>query len=667
MSIRQLTSSELPLRSRAVLLPLALGLVLVPALTASPTSDTPIADAALVGDHDTVRSLLRHGGDVNAAQGDGMTALHWAAMQGDAELVDMLLYAGANVQATTRLGGYTPLLLASRSGNAAVVQKLLAAGADPLQVTGSGTTTLMFAAASGSAEAVEQLIASGAPVDQTEAASGQTALMFAAANNRASVVDALIRHGADPAVTTAVIDAEELEKANRAAQRKKFEALRAAREEEEAAKKEAEKKQAQEAKAKAAAAEQAEAIDDPELGGQVPPADLEQPRSEQPASASAAKAETKVAGKAPLDPTAELKGAGQDDAEGQRAERKAPKKQRKKAKKKKGVEEERPRPKSFGQLVGKQGGMTALHHAARQGHLEAVKALLAANSDINQVTEGDQTSPLLIATINGHFDLARYLLEQGADPTLASAAGATPLYGAINIQWAPHSFYPQPSPAQQKTTHLEMLQALLDHGADPNARLEKKLWYTGFNFDQSGVDEAGATAFWRAAQAGDVEAMRLLVAGGADPTIPTIIVPERRLPNGRNAGSNLEAKQPKLGGPAVTPFQMASGAGYVGNYHRNAPGGWMPAVRYFVEEIGVDVNAADHKGYTPLHSAAAMGDNELILYLVFHGANVKAVNHDGQTVADMANGPVQRIQPFPETLKLLEGMGSENNDNCVSC
>ena len=60
-------------------------------------------------DRAAVKTLLKHGADVNAAQGDGMTALHWAATQGDVELTQMLLYAGANVEGDTRIGGYTPL------------------------------------------------------------------------------------------------------------------------------------------------------------------------------------------------------------------------------------------------------------------------------------------------------------------------------------------------------------------------------------------------------------------------------------------------------------------------------------------------------------------------------------------------------------------------------
>ena len=93
----------------------------------------------------------------------------------------------------------------------------------------------------------------------------------------------------------------------------------------------------------------------------------------------------------------------------------------------------------------------------------------------------------------------------------------------------------------------------------------------------------------------------------------------------------------------------------------------MAAVKYLVEELGVDVNAVDHEGNTALHHAAARGDNEMILYLVSKGANVKAVNREGNNIADMANGPVQRIEPFPQTLALLEKMGVKNQNKCVSC
>jgi hypothetical protein len=125
------------------------------------------------------------------------------------------------------------------------------------------------------------------------------------------------------------------------------------------------------------------------------------------------------------------------------------------------------------------------------------------------------------------------------------------------------------------------------------------------------------------------------------------------------------------GGPGAMPIHAASGLeygeGFAGNAHRHAPDAWMASVKYLVEELGADVNARDNDGYTPLHHAAARGDNEMIKYLVSKGADVTAVARSGQTVADMANGPVQRVSPFPETVALLEKLGSKNNHKCVSC
>src|SRR3954470_16739674 len=99
-------------------------------LLGAANSSAPVAESAMKGDRDAVRTLLKQGADVSAAQGDGMTPLHWAAERGDAPMAEMLLYAGANVAAVTRIGQYTPLHLASRSGSAGIVQALLKGGAD---------------------------------------------------------------------------------------------------------------------------------------------------------------------------------------------------------------------------------------------------------------------------------------------------------------------------------------------------------------------------------------------------------------------------------------------------------------------------------------------------------------------------------------------------------
>ncbi|MBC7896967.1 MAG: ankyrin repeat domain-containing protein, partial [Cytophagaceae bacterium] len=332
----------------------------------------------------------------------------------------------------------------------------------------------------------------------------------------------------------------------------------------------------------------------------------------------------------------------------------------------------------YNELLGAQGGLTALLLAVREGQSGAVDALLSGGADVNLVSRGDHTSPLLMAAINGHYDLALKLLKGGANPNLLSDAGAGPLYAVLNKEWAPSTRTPQPAfQLQQKTTYLEVVKALLEAKADPNVRLKRNLWYTTYNRDNLRVDFAGATPFFRAAYATDVPAMKLLLAAGADPRIATI----RPAPRARRGSSDGAATTPRAdpsgqppvpdGGPGVLAIHAASGVGYgqgfAANDHRHVTDGWLPAVKYLVEELGTDVNARDFNGYTPLHHAAARGDNAMIQYLVSKGADVTAVSRSGQTTADMANGPVQRISPYLDTVKLLESLGSKNNHKCVSC
>ena len=173
---------------------------------AAPAGAAAFVDAAMNGNRDAVKALLKEGADVNTTQADGMTALHWAAQKGDVELAKVLLYASANLKATTRIGGYTPLLIASKNGDAAMVAALTEAGADVNAPTTNGTTPLMLAAAAGRPAAVSALIEHGANVNAKEAVKGETALTFAAALGRADVIRVLTKHGADVTTTTKAID-----------------------------------------------------------------------------------------------------------------------------------------------------------------------------------------------------------------------------------------------------------------------------------------------------------------------------------------------------------------------------------------------------------------------------------------------------------------------------
>ena len=125
----------------------------------------------------------------------------------------------------------------------------------------------------------------------------------------------------------------------------------------------------------------------------------------------------------------------------------------------------------YNELIGAQGGLTALHFAARQGSAAAAKALVEGGADVNLPSPGDQATPLLVALINGHFDLAAMLLESGADPNLVSDAGVSPLYATLNVQWAPIAAYPQPrAHLQQSRTYLDVMKLLLDQAAPIRTR-----------------------------------------------------------------------------------------------------------------------------------------------------------------------------------------------------
>jgi ankyrin repeat protein len=511
---------------------LAILVVFLVALAAQ-TKDTRLADAAQNGDRAAARALLAKKVDVNAPQGDGTTALHWAAFNDDRDLAKLLLAAGANVKAATRVGAITPLFLASKNGSAPMIELLLKAGADANSATETGTTALMMAASAGNPEALKALLTHGAKVNERDLAHGQTALIFAASLNRAEAIKVLIANGADPSITSKVTKTE----------RVRFNA------------------------------DGVPAPDEP-----PPPAAKE-----------------------------DAKSAQQKQGRGDRG-------------------------------AATMGGQTALLYAARDGQIDAARALIEAGADVNQSNSEEKTTPLVMAIMNGHFDLGKMLLDHGADPNLANVWGLAALYATIDVQWAPYAWFPQPITSQESITHLDLMKALIAKGADVNAKLGKKIWVRSFG-DRSWADPVGATPFWRAAQSDDVAAMKLLVTSGADPKIATA------------AGD--------------TALMVAAGLGWAPNNTTVVPDSWKAAVEYCIE-LGLDVNAIDARGYTALHGVAFRGDNDLIKFLVAKGAKTDVKTKTGDTIADMANGPIPHSIPHADTVALLESLGSANSHNCRS-
>jgi len=510
--------------------------LMMAALASAAGSDARLADAAMHSDREAVRTLIARKADANLAQGDGMTALHWAAFNDDQAMAKMLLAAGARVDATTRLGAITPLFMACTNGSAGMINALLAAGADANSTKANGTTALMIAAASGSADAVKALLDRGADANRVETAHGQTALMFAAAAGRTAVIAVLAAHHADLNATDRVVRLA----------RTKY--------------------------------------------GDI----SEDPSEKTPAKAPAA-------GPKEGDGTVAL----EDRVQGASA----------------------------------MGGMTALLFAARDGWNGAAQALVEAGADVNEVSQSEKISPLLMAVVNGHYDLAKYFLDHGANPKLASIGGLAPLYAVVDVQWAPLGWFPNPITTQEKTAYLDLMQSLLAHGADPNVKLTETLWFRPLTHNGSRVKAIGATAFWRAAQANDVAAMKLLATHGAD----------------TNAASQ----------EGDTPLMVAAGVGWRGNFSVTAPDALAAAVKYCVE-LGADLNASDRRGFTALHGAAYRGNTEAIAFLVEKGAKIDARTKAGDSVADMANGPERFGTLHPEAVELARELGSPFADNCRS-
>jgi ankyrin repeat protein len=550
----------------------------------SADSKSPVADAAMKGDSAAVKSLIQQKADVNAPQPDGATAIQWASYRNDLDLAGALIAAGANVKLANR-DGTTPLSLAGLNGNAGMIEKLLKAGADPNERGPKGELPLLFAARNGNVDAIRVLLDNKADINGRETLRGTTALIWAAEQGHTAAVKYLIQRGADMTAAsnpdsrgnTAYLAPTQSDRSRSAFARGGLtEAL--------------------------GSTAQAEGEQAPGRGraGRVGGTQAAGGGRASRGDGRGAAAPAAGGDAADVDVVAAADQAAADFA--------------------------------FGRTQNTDGGgLTPLVFATREGHLDCVQALVEAGADVNQATRYGWT-PLLVATQNRHYLIGKYLLEHGANPNLANHGGWNPLYLATDNRNIEGGDYPV---RQADMDQLEYIRLLIDKGADVNARVcgtkstptncVGDSTETRTIFTMQWVREDGATPFWRAAQSGDVELMKLLLAHGADPKIAT-------------------ARK-------VTPLAVASGIGWVeGITFEWSPEENLEAVKMCLD-LGLDPNAVDDEGRTALHGAAHKGRNDVIKLLVDRGGNLEA--HDLGS-RDTVNGAMKGMTWIP--LHYAEGL-----------
>jgi len=282
------------------------------------------------------------------------------------------------------------------------------------------------------------------------------------------------------------------------------------------------------------------------------------------------------------------------------------------------------------------GGFTPLLYAARQGCLECAKLLVEAGAKID-VTDPDGVTPLLSALLNAHFDTAKYLLEAGAMVNKWDFWGRTPLYAAVDFNTLPHGGRPD-RPSLDDTTPLAMIDILLAAGANPNAQLKLFPPYRSLRMDRGadGVLDIGTTPLLRAARGADLPAIERLVKAGA-----LLDLPQR---------------------DGITPLMVAVGAGANSIDTRGKFRTALEALETAsaLLEAGAVIDQTDARGRTALHYAAGAGYTDVALLLVDRGASLAAVDADGVTPIDAANGKLRGGRrgagtAYPATAEALQG------------
>ena len=287
-------------------------------------------------------------------------------------------------------------------------------------------------------------------------------------------------------------------------------------------------------------------------------------------------------------------------------------------------------------------GFTPLLFAARGGDLESARMLLEAGANVNESTPKYGTA-LVVASASGHQELAIYLLQQGADPNAADGNGTTPLHHAVQRGFSALTGIRYDDAYRVRPPNMpELAQALLVHGADPNARIT--------NWDQRGPDGVpfnmvDATPFFLAAVSADASLMRILAEGRADPKLAAVGMTTPLMAAARGACTGSCAFR----GGNVSNTEEAKRA--------------LEAVKVAVA-LGSDVNAANEDGQTALHNAAFTGAEAIVQFLADQGAKVNVKNNYGETPWSMAAGlsPVLRYRGLygshQSTANLLLKMGA---------
>jgi ankyrin repeat protein len=503
---------------------------LAPAAADVPAS--PLAEAAMRGEQETLNALLERGGlDVNAPGRDGTPALHWLVRVGDHAAAERLVRAGADVNAASR-HGVTPLALAIGAGDAAMTRWLLDLGADATTPDRAGEPPLLQASRLPDPAVAAALLEHGAAVDAREAHFGQTALMIAARSGSGALVKLLLDAGAD-------VDA------------------------------------------------QTTAEEPPRF---VPP-------SESPPGLS--------------------RGIGIVRA---------------------GWPEDR------GKRFPAGGAKTALLYATRAGHLDVTRLLVERDASL-ELADGNGVTPLLSAIMNAtvfrvsrlgtsdHLKVANLLLDAGANVAAMDWYGETPLWAAVDLRNL--ELGPADSAVGIRDEAFALIERLLAAGADPNARTREfpheRRYIVNVVGSVAWVDLTGQTPFLRAAAAGDLRTMRLLLEHGADPNIAT--------------------------DTGTTPLMVAAGVNWaVAETFDEGPAALLEAVK-LAHSLGNDVNARNSMGLAAIHGAANRGANDVIEYLAANGAKLDTADRKGRTPLNWAEGVFLATHPpvrKPETIALLE-------------